>query len=611
MSESGFDTSGPRRGRRDFAQQPALSAKQLFEKDPPQSPEAEMSLLGSMILDPNCIADVMGIVRGRDDFYREAHGHIYQGLVDLYDARNTGDLVQLLDMLRDRKVEEAVGGAAYLAELANAVPTAANAPHFARIVAEKAKLRRLIDAAGSILYDAYHVADLGPEGAKEVLDRAEMRVFEIAQEQDKSDPEALADLLQQEMDRIEAADLSGGAYSGVTSGYGELDELLRGFQPGEMLILAARPSMGKTAFVLNIAEQVAIGGVPVPGARATSNTPVGLFSLEMSKSAIVQRLLSARARVSSQFLRGGSRIPDDALRRLYMAGEDLKHAPIYIDDTPNLTVLNLRARARRMVAQHGVRLILIDYLQLMSAPGAARESRQVEVSTISRGVKALARELKIPIICLSQLNRASEQREGNRPRMADLRESGSIEQDADVIMLLHREEYYHVQNPDWAMENPDKVGIAEVIIAKQRNGPTGVVKLRWDRDATRFANVDFTSQAPGGFRDEHADVFAPAPAPRPAAPHAAPHAAPGYAAPGYSATGQAASYVEPSPMGGRDYGDVPFEPDAGAHAAPGSAPKPRSTFAPGKKTGPISNHRDGGGPDNDAALGDDYGDIPV
>lgn len=582
------------RGRYNREAAPALSAQRLFEKEPPFSPEAEMSLLGSMILDPLVIVDVLGILKGKEDFYKEAHQHIYQALVDVYDQFNTGDLVQIVDMLRHRRVLEQVGGSEYLVELANAVPTSVNAPHFARLVAEKAKLRRLIDAAGSILYDAYHAADLGPEGAKEVMDRAEMRVFKIAQDEERSDAESLEKLLQREMERIEAADFEGAGFTGLTSGFGELDELLRGFQPGEMLILAARPSMGKTAFMLNIAEQVAIGGVPVPGAPPSRRTPVGVFSLEMSKSAIVQRLLSARSGVSSQQLRGGHRIPDEDLRRLYMASEDLKNAPIYVDDTPSLTVLNLRARARRMVAQHGVKILLIDYLQLMTAPGAARESRQVEVSTISRSVKALARELNVPVICLSQLNRASEQREGNRPRMADLRESGSIEQDADVIMLLHREEYYHTQSPDWALENPDKVGIAEVIIAKQRNGPTGVVRLRWNSGSTRFANVDFSAHAPGGMRDDTHDVFAPPP--------------------------KANAYMEPAPRAnpapvGGDFGMISMPGEEAPFEAGGpGGQKARHFFSPGKKTGPIEQHRDGGGPDKDGGVDagfEDFGDLPV
>jgi len=541
---------------------PGASASPMFDRQPPQSVEAEMSLLGSMILDHNVIGDVLGMIGGPEDFYKEAHAHIYRAIVDIYDVHHSGDLVQLQNMLRDRGVYEQCGGDDYLVTLANSVPAATSAPHFARIVGEKAKLRRLIDAAGQILYDAYHVGDLGPEGAREVLDKAEMSVFEIAQESGANDPQALADLLEIEMRRIEAMDFDGESMSGVRSGYHEMDELLRGFQPGELIILAARPSMGKTALALNIAEQMAIGGVPVAGARAGHRTPVALFSLEMSKNAIVQRMMSARGQVSSMVLRGGSRIPDEDLKRLMLASEDLKQAPVYVDDTPGLTVLTLRARARRMVRQYGVKAIMIDYLQLMTAPHAAKESRQVEVSAISRGVKALARELKVPVICLSQLNRSSEQREGNRPRMSDLRESGSIEQDADVIMLLHREEYYHVSNPEWALDNPDKVGVAEIIIAKQRNGPTGVVKLVWDSRTTRFKNFDSHAHAPGGFGgDAHASPFALPPA------------------------------AEPK-QGGNAWTKGPGEPPP---------------FSPGKKTGPVGNFRDGGGPD----LDDDLGDLPI
>ena len=543
---------------------PALSAQDLFEKRPPASPEAEMSLLGSIILDPAIIPDVLGVVRGPGDFHLAKHEHIYRAIVDIYDQFHSGDLVQITDLLRDRGVLDQVGGAAYLVELANAVPTAVNAPHFARIVADKARLRRLIDAAGQILYEAYHAGELGPEGAREVLDSAEMRVFEIAQESAASDPQTLAELLELEMRRLEAQDFEGGGLSGLPTGYPELDELLRGLQPGEMLILAARPSMGKTALALNLAEQIALGGQPVAGGAGSKRTPVGVFSLEMSKNAIVQRLLSARAGVSSQALRGGHKIPDDDFRRLMMAAEDLKASPLLIDDTPNLTVLNLRARARRMVAQHGVKVIMIDYLQLMSAPGAARESRQVEVSAISRGIKALARELNIPVVCLSQLNRASESREGNRPRMSDLRESGSIEQDADVIMLLHREEYYHIQDEDWKMENPDKVGLAELIIAKQRNGPTGVVRLSWDSKATRFRSFDPTARAPG-------ELGGGIIMPPPSRPGAAP----------------------------------PFTIDAPS-GSDWTRQEPKGSVPYARKTGPVEGHRDGGGPDREEDL-----DIPV
>jgi replicative DNA helicase len=540
--------------RRDRRATPPISAQKLFERQPPASEEAEMSLLGSMILDPNVIPDVLGLIKGAGDFYREAHGQIYQAIVDVYDVRHSGDLVQITEVLKDRGVLDAVGGAKYLIDLANAVPTAVNAPHFARIVAEKGKLRRLIDAAGQILWDCYHSGELGPEGAREVLDSAEMRVFEIAQEQNASDPEALSALLELELRRIESMEFEGGGLTGVSTGYHDLDELLRGLQPGELIILAARPSMGKTALALNLAEQMAIGGIPIAGGGVGKRSPVGLFSLEMSKNAIVQRLLSARSGVSSQALRGGHKIPDDDFRQLLLAAEDLKAAPIYVDDTPDLTVLNLRARARRMVAQHGVRVLMIDYLQLMTAPGAARESRQVEVSAISRGVKALARELKVPVVCLSQLNRASEQREGNRPRMADLRESGSIEQDADVIMLLHREEYYHIQDEEWKLENPDKIGMAEIIVAKQRNGPTGVVKLSWDSKSTRFRSYDPTARAP-------ADV--------------------GQAFGSYSKPSDAAS------QGGKPW----------THSEVKEPPPFAGGFGGRTRTGPVEGHRDGGGPD--------------
>jgi len=578
------------RSRRNFKREiEPTSIKPLFDRQPPQSLEAEMSLLGSIILDPGVIPDVISLLKGPEDFYKESHAQVYRAVLDIYDQRNTGDLVQIVDLLRDRNVLDQIGGPTYLVELANSVPTAVNAPHFARIVAEKAKLRRLIDAAGQILYDAYHVGELGPDGAREVLDKAEMSVFEIAQESSSADPQSLADLLQIEIDRIMVAERDGWPMTGVKSGYADLDELLRGFQPGELIILAARPSMGKTALSLNLAEQIAMGGSAVLGAPVSNSVPVGFFSLEMSKNAIVQRLISARSGVSSQQLRGGQSISKMDLDRLGQAADDLKHAPVYIDDMPSLTVLNLRARARRMVAQYGVKVIMIDYLQLMTAPGAARESRQVEVSTISRGVKALARELNIPVICLAQLNRASEQRDGNRPRMADLRESGSIEQDADVILLLHREDYYHVQDEEWKMENPDKVGTAEIIVAKQRNGPTDIVKLKWDSKTTRFKNLDLHSQAPGGYGFDD-------------------YTAPSQAAAKFPA-GKGSGQVEAKPWTqayappAAGFSPPPFDVDP-----PAAAPRPAtSAFGARPKTGPAENHRDGGGSDVRPEVEEDEG----
>ncbi|MCC6677724.1 MAG: replicative DNA helicase [Phycisphaerales bacterium] len=541
----------------------------LFDRLPPHNVEAEMAFLGSLILDPKMIADVLTLVNRPEDFYLEKHGAIFAAVLDVYDRYHSGDLVQVVDLLKDQGKIDLVGGPEYLVQLAESVPAGVNAPHYARIVAEKARLRRLIDASGQILYEAYHSGDLGPEGAREILDRAEMAVFEIARQDETTDPQKLSDLLQQELERIEASE--GKGFSGVPAGYYELDELLRGFQKGEMVVIAARPSMGKTALALNIAEQMALGGV-APGEVRGQPRPVALFSLEMSKSAVTQRLIAARSGVSTQALRGGQSL-DKVYKKIVTACGELREAPIYVDDTPNMTALTLRARARRLVAQHGVQAIMVDYLQLLTAPGAARESRQVEVSAISRQVKALARELNVPVVCLSQLNRASEQREGNRPRMSDLRESGSIEQDADVIILLHREDYYHTQNPEWAIENPDKVGIAELIVAKQRNGPTGVVKLVWDSHITRFKNYDPYTAGGGA----------------------------SYESPAQAASNWPASRGGPGGPGGFTGG--------GAAAPPPEAPgaEPYRGFSPGRKAGPVDGFRDGGGPDAE----EDIGDLPV
>jgi len=546
-----FARYDPKQGRRGRSGNDAgRPLGKLFDREPPYSTEAEMSLIGSMLLDHTVIGDVMLLVRRPEDFHQPENGWIFRAILEIYDRHHSVDLVQLQERLREMGVYEQVGGAERLVELAEAVPAAANAPHYARIVAEKAKLRRLIDAAGKILYDAYHVGhDLGPEGAREVLDQAETAVFEIAEDEQSSEPQVLSKLLQEEIDRLEAAD--GKGFSGLPTGYVELDDMLRGLQNGELVIIAARPSMGKTALALNLAEQIALGGHA--GFREDSaRAPIAVFSLEMSKSAVTQRLISARSGISSHNLRSGSGVD---FKRVIRACSELERAPIFIDDTPSLTVMTLRARARRLARQHGIKCIMIDYLQLLTSPAAARESRQVEVSTISRSIKALARELNVPIVCLAQLNRASEQREGNRPRMADLRESGSIEQDADVIVLLHREDYYHVQNPEWSMENPDKVGVAELIIAKQRNGPTGVVKLKWDASTTRFRNLDMHSQAPADI-----DRYMP---PEP----------------------QARSYTPP------------------ASSSAESAPFETGGFRGGRQTGPVDGHRDGGGPDRDDDLG--------
>ena len=351
---------------------------------------------------------------------------------------------------------------AYLAS----TPVAANAVHYADTVVEKATLRRLIEASAQIMQAAYN----DPDDVSEVLDVAEKGIFHIIQHADRREAESLANLLKTTMEVIQSRE-AGQVITGLASGFRDLDEMTSGLQPGEMIVIAARPSMGKTALALNLAENIALDG-----------HPVGVFSLEMSRQQLAQRLLCSRAEVDSHKLRRNM-INKEDYRRLGRAVGELSEAPIMIDDSAGMSLLELRAKARRMALQHGIQFIAIDYLQLLR--GSSKESRQQEVAEISRGIKALARELNVPVVCLSQLNRASENREDHRPRMADLRESGAIEQDADVVMMLHREEYFH-KEPEWAAENPDKLGVAELIVTKQRNGPTGTIELSWIEEITKF-----------------------------------------------------------------------------------------------------------------------------
>ncbi len=449
---------------------------QLFDKLPPHALEAECALLGSMILDWHVIGEVIQLVQGPQDFYKPAHARIYSILVELYDANQPVDMVHLNQRLVDLGELERVGGLDYLIQLAESVPSAAAAAHYARIVHEKALLRRLIDAAGKILHDAYHSA----EPVSDLLSAAEQEIFRLAEFGEARDTSHLKVLLQELYARLEAHD--GRPVTGLETGFFELDELTNGLQRGEMIIVAARPSMGKTALALNMAEHIAI----------TRKQPVVVFSLEMSKQQLAQRLLCSRSGVDLHRLRRNMLSTDEFARLASTVGE-LSDAPFFIDDTPGLSLLQLRAKARRLAARHDIAAVFVDYLQLMAVPGA--ESRQQEVSLLSRGIKAMARELDVPVVCLSQLNRAPELREGHRPRMSDLRESGSIEQDADVVMMLHREEYYHTE-PDWKQENPDSVGTAEVIITKQRNGPTGTVKLTFDGPTTRFKNYSAPKGSP-------------------------------------------------------------------------------------------------------------------
>ncbi len=449
-----------------------------------------MSLLGSMIRDHTVIGEVIEIVKSSVDFYKPIHRLIFDELVTLYDQNNAGDIVQLHARLSGAGVLEDVGGDEYLVRLAESTPSPTNATHFAAIVREKSRIRALIEAAGRILYEGYHAGEI-PEidgDAQTLLDRAEGAIFDIAQASETTQAESLRALLHETMDELDKRAESGGLLaSGVPTGYYDLDNMTLGLQKGEMIIIAARPSMGKTAFALNIAQRM-----------ATTGNAVGIFSLEMTREQVAQRMLSSEAGVDAQRMRRNQLSPEEFQKLMEACGR-LGESEIFIDDTPGLSILQLRTKARRMHSMYGVKAIIVDYLQLMT--GSTRESRQQEVSEISRGVKALARELRVPVLCLSQLNRASENRESHRPRMSDLRESGSIEQDADVVMLLHREDYYHQGDREH-----EPTELADIILAKQRNGPTGVITLKWHGDTTSFRDFTPVNQ---GYDNAYA---APAPA---------------------------------------------------------------------------------------------------
>ena len=449
----------------------------LADRLPPHDLEAEMSLLGSMVLDSAVIAEVIQIVKADEagKFYRQAHGELFTTLVAMYQAKQAVDLTTLRDELKRRGTHEQIGGDSYLIQIAESVPSPANAPYYARIVRDKALLRDLIRCAGETMQEAF--AEQQP--AAEILDEAERRLFGVTEQRILNQPERIRDMVVATMEQLR--DRDGHSITGVRTGFHELDDLTSGLQRGEMVIIAARPSMGKTAIGLNIADNV--GGV--------DGQPVAFFSLEMSKQQVAQRLLCGRSGTDSHRMRMG-RLREEELQHLMLVAGDMREAPIFVDDTPSMTPTELLAKCRRLRLQHSIELAVVDYLQLMHIPRP--ESRQQEIATISRYLKAMARELNIPVVALAQLNRSPEGREGHRPRMSDLRESGAIEQDADVVMLLHREEYYK-QGPDGPP--PEVRGTAELIVAKQRNGPTGTIQLHWDARSTRFTNLSVAPEPSG------------------------------------------------------------------------------------------------------------------
>jgi replicative DNA helicase len=444
-------------------------------RTPPWSPEAEQAVLGAMLIDQDAALRAVELLDA-SMFYREAHRRLFRAMAALTEQRTVIDHVTLRDELQRRDELETAGGVEYLGELVDSVPTTANLEFHVTIVREKSILRRLIETATGIVTDAY----AGRSTANELLDSAESRVFHISQERREQGFTRIKEMLWPTMERIETLHRSGKKITGVPSGFVDLDELTSGFQKSELIIVAARPSMGKTSFCLNIATHAAL-----------ENHGVAVFSLEMSKDALVQRMLCAEARVDSQLVRRGM-LRDNDFTKLARAAGILQGAPIWIDDSPAMTLLEMRSKARRLKAEYDLSMVIVDYLQLMRSPDYA-DNRVQEISDISRSLKALARELEIPVIALSQLSRASEQRGGERkPILSDLRDSGAIEQDADVVMFIHRPEMYQKEDAD----GRSLEGVAELMVAKHRNGPTGTLDLHFEKSITRFDNMS-DRQGPG------------------------------------------------------------------------------------------------------------------
>lgn len=435
-------------------------------KMPPQNLEAEESLIGAILIEKDAIIRIADIVTA-DDFYVDRNAIIFSAIIDLYEQRQPLDLLTLSNRLRDVGELERIGGSAYLAELTSAVPTAAHVVHYAGIVAHKATLRRLIGAAATITNYGYdETTEL-----TDLLDRAEQTIFEVSQKNLKQNFVPISSVLADSFDRLNELHSNSGKLRGISTGFRDLDSTLAGLQNSDLLILAARPSMGKTTFVMNIAHHVA----------AREGIPVGFFSLEVSKEQLIDQLLAIESGVDSWKLRTGD-LDDEDFPRINQAMAELSEAPLYIDDSATTNVMEMRTKARRLQAEHGLGLIIIDYLQLISGSARGNDGRQQEVSDISRGLKGLARELNVPIIALSQLSRAVESRNPPIPQLADLRDSGSIEQDADVVMFIYREAYY---NKETEREN-----ITDIMIKKHRNGPIKDIELYFHPDQRRFSDVD-------------------------------------------------------------------------------------------------------------------------
>ena len=437
-----------------------------MDRMPPASIEAEQAVLGAMLLKPDAVTTAAEELTA-DDFYRETHRLIFEAMMELKERTEPVDLVTLTEQLKKADKLAKIGGIPALSLIANSVPTAANVHYHARIVHEKAQLRSLIAAATEIAGAAYESAD----EVEDIMDSAEKRILQVSSGKRSKDFVPLQDILLDALEQIDLRYNNKGCITGLPTGFTELDHLTAGLQKSDLILVAARPSMGKTAFTLNIAAHVVL----------RAKEPVAFFSLEMSKEQLVQRLLCSEGRIDSQRLRVGE-LEEKEWGDLIDTANRLSAAPLYIDDTPGITVMELRSKARRLKAEHGLSLIVIDYLQLMQGRASkSGDNRQQEISEISRSLKALARELNVPVIALSQLSRSVESRQIKRPMLSDLRESGSLEQDADIVMFLYREDYY---DPETENKN-----ITEVIIAKHRNGPVDTVDLTFLKQFTKFGNL--------------------------------------------------------------------------------------------------------------------------
>ena len=437
------------------------------ERIPPQNLQAEQSVIGSILIDKNAIVRAIEILRP-DSFYRDAHRFIYEAVLELFDRGEPIDLVTVTETLRKNNKLDGVGGSVYVADLINSVPTAANIEYYARIVEEKATLRRLIEAGTVIVKESFDE----PDNVDKTLDRAEKIIFDIALKRVREGFHKIDSVLKNVLDKIDKLYGKKQSITGIPTGFADLDNLTAGFQNAELIIIAARPSVGKTALALNMAQNMAV----------KFKIPIAIFSMEMSKDQLAQRMLCSEAEINALRLKTAS-LPDAGWKKLTRALSRLSEAPIFIDDSASITATEIRAKCRRLKIEKGLGLVIIDYMQLMSGSNRGRmENRVQEISEIARSLKTLARELDIPVIALSQLSRAVEQRPDRIPRLSDLRESGEIEQTADVVAFIHREDYYNPQS--------ERGNIAEIIIAKQRNGPIGTVELVFRKDIAKFCNKE-------------------------------------------------------------------------------------------------------------------------